>query len=416
MKSKKWIIFTVIMLSSVAVAMNQFKIPPIMSALMTKLNVNMTLGGWVMSIYDITIMILVIPSAILINKFGVRRVGLVSLAITAIASFGGAFADTLTLLLISRVCEAVGQALIGVVAPTIIAKAFKGSERGLPMGIWACWVPIAIMIIFNVAAPLQSAYGLSSLWIVTSVITAICFVLFALVVRNVKDPEEEIKVKAAQGSMESKGSSVFAFSTFKNVGILVCCGLFFGSGFRFIAYDTWVPTYFEKALHVSPVTANFFASLESLGLLLGSIFVGVLFDKKVSLRKILLGTQILTILMSLVGFALNTGWIIPNELAIGLLCGSTVNCMWTAVPRLAKNPQQVSMGCALLNLFISFGQLLGAPFAGYLITAHGWYGGTGATELGCGVMIIFAIFLFRIRATNEVKSRTEIQNPSQLVA
>ena len=69
-----------------------------------------------------------------------------------------------TAMLIGRVIEGLSVTLIAVVAPTAISMWFRSGERGLPMGIWATWVPVGSVLMFNSAYPLAEAQGWRSLW------------------------------------------------------------------------------------------------------------------------------------------------------------------------------------------------------------------------------------------------------------
>jgi hypothetical protein len=47
--------------------MNQFKVPPVMVEMMGALNLDMVAGGMVMSVYALTVIILVFPAAFVLS-------------------------------------------------------------------------------------------------------------------------------------------------------------------------------------------------------------------------------------------------------------------------------------------------------------------------------------------------------------
>ena len=68
------------------------------------------------------------------------------------------------MLLVGRVVEGVSIGLISVVAPTAISQWFEPRERGMPLGLWATWVPVGNVIMFNVAHPLLNTFGWRAVW------------------------------------------------------------------------------------------------------------------------------------------------------------------------------------------------------------------------------------------------------------
>ena len=55
--------------------------------------------------------------------------------------------------------EGVGSAFISIAAPTVIAANFQENERGKPMGIWASWIPVGVMLIFNLTTLMGTVVG-----------------------------------------------------------------------------------------------------------------------------------------------------------------------------------------------------------------------------------------------------------------
>ena len=116
MKRKSWAVMFVAYLAGVAVALNQFKVPPVMQVLMDSLQVDMATGGWLMSVFSVAGVIFALPAAFLLGRLGPKASGLIALGCTIIGSVLGALAQQVGVLLAGRVIEGVGLALIAVVA------------------------------------------------------------------------------------------------------------------------------------------------------------------------------------------------------------------------------------------------------------------------------------------------------------
>ncbi|HBG21720.1 MAG TPA: hypothetical protein DDY25_00935 [Peptococcaceae bacterium] len=85
-KRKAWAVMSVAYLAGVAVAMNQFKVPPVMQGLMDSLHVDMATGGWLMSVFSVAGVIFALPAAFLLGQLGPKATGLAALGCTIIGA------------------------------------------------------------------------------------------------------------------------------------------------------------------------------------------------------------------------------------------------------------------------------------------------------------------------------------------
>lgn len=99
-KRQAWLVMLSAYLAGIAVALNQFKVPPVMQVLVNQLNVDLTTGGWLMSSFAVAGVILGIPAAIVLRKFGPKGSGLAALGCTVLGSVIGALANGPAILLL----------------------------------------------------------------------------------------------------------------------------------------------------------------------------------------------------------------------------------------------------------------------------------------------------------------------------
>ncbi|HEY2384286.1 MAG TPA: MFS transporter, partial [Terriglobia bacterium] len=97
-----WVILTVVFLAGVAAPLNQFKVPPVMPVLIDTLHIDISSAGWLMSIFSVTGFILAIPAGYIMQRFGTKTTGLVSIAFVIAGSIGGALSATAGALFLSR--------------------------------------------------------------------------------------------------------------------------------------------------------------------------------------------------------------------------------------------------------------------------------------------------------------------------
>ena len=383
MLRNRWIEFTVIFLASITIAMNQFKVPPVMVHMMDTLHLDMVAGGTVMSFYALTVIILVFPAAFVLSRYGAKTTGLIALGCAVAGPLLGGLTTHFHLLLVSRIVEGVGSAFISVVAPTIIARRFNERERGKPMGIWAGWVPIGVVLIFNLAVPLMGALGdWRGLWWTCAGLNAIFFVLFYMVI-------EKDNVSGQPGSDAPATTS--GLSAFRNFGILALALAFFGTGFRDLGYTTWAPKYFQENLSIGASYANFLNSFSYLAQLAGTVAGGMLMDAGLARKTLLLFAGGVTILIAAFSFSLGASWILAFMFGLGLAAGFIVICCFTGAAHESNSPEAVPWAIAICNFACFVGHLAAPVAVGAVVEIHGWSAGTYVLEIGCLAVMIAGI-------------------------
>ena len=88
--------------------------------------------GYLLGAYSWTYAILQLPSGVLLDRFGLRRVGMVSSFIWSAATFATAAAQGTVGLFSSRLLLGVGESPIFPLSAAAVARWFPEKERGLP--------------------------------------------------------------------------------------------------------------------------------------------------------------------------------------------------------------------------------------------------------------------------------------------
>lgn len=128
-----------------------------MAALCTNFAADPGITGWLMSVIAVAGIITAFPSAFLLNRFGPKRVGLAGLAFMVAGCAVGALSSSFAQLIVGRVLEGIGVAMMGVVATTVISMYFPREKAGLPMGIWNLWYVVGSTLAYNIGVPVSLA-------------------------------------------------------------------------------------------------------------------------------------------------------------------------------------------------------------------------------------------------------------------
>ena len=381
-RRKAWAVMVVVFVASVAVAANRFKPPPVLPTLMAELQVDMVTGGWLMSAFAVAAICLSIPAAFLLNWMGIKLTGSLALACVVLGAVIGGLAKGAPMLVMGGVIEGIGATLISVVAPVAISLWFPLEDRGLPMGIWAGWVPVGNVITFNLAHSLADAFGWRSLWWFGAGLASIALALVVLVVR----------APAKKASRRSKAPSVADSLQHGLVNPRAwLLGLGFGAfGFALLGYNSWAPTFLTETMGVAPGTAGSLASLMFLAAIPANIIAGWFISRLRHPSRLLPLAFVLLCVLYIWAFRLESQAIIaPYMIALGLISNFIPATIFTLTPETASDPASASLALGLVNVGSNIGALAGPPTLGAIVSGGNWrMGSIGLVGVTVAGMII----------------------------
>jgi len=275
------------------------------------------------------------------------------------------------MLLASRVIEGIGMGLIVIVAPAVIAMWFPKQKRGVPMGIWATWVPAGSMIMYNVAPFLGTTIGWQAVWWFGAAFALVAAILYWILIRTPPDPAGTIDTSDIDEgrSAEEQPSLVRALAN-RHIWLLAlefCC-----FNMAFVAVITFVPTFLVSVRDYSLATASFVTSLAMIVGLASCPLGGWILDR-IGSRKLVYTVPLLIVsAMWWLPFT-STGWLIPAFMvALGLIGGPIPTATFAAAPEVMERPQLVGISMAVVALGQNLGMLIGPVMFGKLVEAASW--------------------------------------------
>ncbi len=228
------------------------------AALFTTFGVSDVTFGYLSGAYNWTYALCQLPIGIILDRFGVKRVGRISTFLWSVASFAAAAAPSVGALFGARFLLGVGEAPTFPANAKAIGKWFPPTERGFATAI------------FDAAAKFSSALGVPLLGIIlikvgwrwsftlTGIISLAYFFIFWKLYRDPSEdpkltPEERLHIESGSvfpGAAEeptAKASLGYLLRQRKVLGL----ALGFGSyNYVFYLLLTWLPSYLSSALHI----------------------------------------------------------------------------------------------------------------------------------------------------------------------
>src|SRR5467141_2431968 len=266
---RRWMIALVLGLGVLVNYFDRVNLSVSRDALQASFGVSAVMFGWLSSAYNWTYMLLQLPSGLLLDRFGVRRVGIVSTMIWSVASFAAAVSTGMGGLFGARFLLGIGE------APTFPANAkaigywFPKNERSLSTAM------------FDAAAKFSSAIGIPLLGLLllhfgwrwnfaaTGFISLLYFALFYAYYRNpsedklLTDAEREFiaggGAQPEDRARAAKGAPLAYLLRQRKVWGLALG--FAAYNYTFYLLLTWLPSYLSTALRVDLLQSALYTSV-----------------------------------------------------------------------------------------------------------------------------------------------------------
>ncbi len=179
----------VVTLVAIAMAMAQYKIPTIMTSIMSTYALDAAGGSWLMSIFTLMMVFTAIPFGTLANRIGARKVMLIACAVIVVGSIVGAFSPNAAVLMTSRAIEGIAITAVTICGPVLIESSVQPERAGSALGIWGTWGPLGSTIAALITPTLYFTCGMTVLWLAYAVVVVVAAVILIAVVKPVDMPD-----------------------------------------------------------------------------------------------------------------------------------------------------------------------------------------------------------------------------------
>jgi ACS family D-galactonate transporter-like MFS transporter len=238
--------------------------------------------GYLSSAYSWTYATLQMPIGVILDRFGVRRVGRASTLIWSLASFAGAAATGVGSFFGARLLLGVGEAPCFPANAKAVGYWFPQRERSLATAINDAAAKFASAIGVPRIGIFLIHFGWRLSFTFTGVLSFLYFLLFWAVYRN---PSEDKKLSQRErdliaeggaqpeGALLTPGGATFAYLLRQRKVAGLTIG-FFGYNYTFYLLLTWLPSYLTEALHIDLLHSVLYTSVPWLFATVTDLIVG----------------------------------------------------------------------------------------------------------------------------------------------
>jgi ACS family D-galactonate transporter-like MFS transporter len=341
--------------------------------------------GYLSSAFSWTYALMQMPAGVLLDRWGVRRIGRISAFLWSVASFAAAVAPGLNWFFAARFLLGVSE------SPTFPANAkalgywFTQEERGLATAVTDAAAKFSTAMGVPLIGLLLLYFGWRWSFAATGFISFLYFVLFYFVYRN---PSEDKKLSAHefefirrgrvqpedQARAHSGGSLAYLLKQRKVYGLALGWGAY---NYTFFLLLAWLPSYLSISLHVDLSHSIFYTSVPWLfatatDLLVGGWLVDALIKRGYDAHRVRQTTVVAGMAFGLAIFgaarahspAAALVWI---SLALGGLAAAAP-VAWT-IPSLIAPRESVGTLAGIVNLCGQIAAISAPIMTGYIVSA-----------------------------------------------
>jgi MFS family permease len=353
----RWVVLFASFFAFVVFAFAFQSVPPILDTLENNFGVIGAEAGLLMSMVVIPGIALALPAGFIIDSYGFRFVGFLSIVSVAVGSLITALADTFAVALLGRFILGLGGAFLIVGTPTIIPQWFRRKEMGKAMGIYGTNMPVAIIIAFPTAAVLTQSFGWRSPFYASTVVAVVCALVFAATTKEGPLKGESKPIQVQEIKQATKTAEVWKASII---------WLFFE--ITTIAFLTWAPTLFQRFKSLD----SFYASLLASVVMYSALFFVPLFgwaSDRFGRRKPFIIVGSFSMALSLISISYASSFFLPLSVeALGISAAMTPPLVMAIVAQ-SLPPRLSGTGFGIVTLCQNIGIAVSAPLAGYLLQA-----------------------------------------------
>lgn len=155
--------------------------------IMKSLNTDMTATLWATSAYLLAYAVPLLITGRLGDRFGPRRVYLIGLTVFALSSLACGLSPTIEMLVVARVFQGFGAALMTPQTMAVITRIFAPRERGQAMAVWGITAGVATLVGPILGGFLIDAVGWEWIFFINVPVAIVGFVLALKYVPRLED-------------------------------------------------------------------------------------------------------------------------------------------------------------------------------------------------------------------------------------
>jgi predicted MFS family arabinose efflux permease len=390
MKPGSWSSILAVFLYGVLGASTISKLVPLAGDIALQFGTSPSQFGWLISLVGLTALFLAIPSGLVVDRYGSRRVLQACMLLGAMANAVYYFAPTFAVMQLARLLEGVAIVHMYTAAPAFLMTTNEGPRRGTAMAVWAAYMPAGTAVGLLLAGVFAGTAG----WRMTFAFHGALFLLVGLI--NLRQPKVAptfggVVPTLAQRLPDLRGAYSRPALLLLALAFFLMISLGFGA-------NTTFPGYFA-VIHQVPIssTSNVIA-FATLLMIPGSLLAGALIAAGVRQSVIFSVLGLVGVVVGSLSFHPGLS-MAPRFIVVGtwfIVSGAALATLMATLPQVAE-PQRRGAAAALLNQAGATATFVNPPLWLPLAAAGGWLPFAGLMLAGWTISVasVWGLSLFQ---------------------
>lgn len=366
-----WGLVCILLGAGILSAFQVGKVPPVLQDIRSDLSINLFHAGWVLSIFNLTGLMLGTAAGAIADALGHRRLMLFGLGLQIAGSFLGASSPSFGWLLATRFMEGAGFLAVIVSTPALIFQVVDKKDVRMALSVWSCYLPAGAAIMMVLLPFYLKFTSWQGLWQINGVLLTLYWILLA---------RATAKIPFLNGSQSLKLNRLAAdiFKTITSPGPLVLALIFITYSLQWLAVMGFLPTLLLEKYGFSRALASWLTAGMVILNIFGNLAGGKLLKDGykrwilIGMASFVMGTCAIAIYSSGNNFLLNYSGCLIFSLVGGLIPASVIG----AAPIYAPSKTLVSTTTGFVIQGGQSGQVLGPPVLAWLVSTTGsWTAG-----------------------------------------
>jgi predicted MFS family arabinose efflux permease len=356
--NRSWTIIWVAFAVGVIATFVQCAVSPLMPVLQSRFGLSYANAGMLMSMFAFATLACATPCGFVIQRYGVKPVGLFGMALLFLGLFFALVAASYPVFLLGRAIQGIGFGLVAVAAPSAIGHFVPKKQMPMAMGIWSTWIPGGSLIMFFAAPRVLEHLSLTTYWLLLMAVLCPGIIAFALAI-----PSRSKEQDARDAALPSRR---VILEEFTNRKVWFAAITFAAYTFGFFSLATWITTYLTERMGLTILQAANASILYWPFSMLSNIYGGY-FLKKYGHSRLLfiLPPACLAVLWPLYAIpSLETFYAVL--VLMGLVAGIIPTIIFASGPLLAKRKEGIGVAMAIVIIGENLGILIGPEIFGIL--------------------------------------------------
>ena len=320
-----------------------------LALIIDELGLSLVQAGSLLSLFTIIAAVAGAGFGLLADRVGHLNMVLGGLAVSAMGSFLGAAADSINLLMLSRLVEGFGFIISIVALPSLISRSATDKDRPLVMGLWGAFMPTGIGLSMLITPLLLDLHGWRGLWNDIAMIMLLWgFILF-------------LTFRGTRKKHPVPTQSLSFIASILRIGPLLVVAGFICYSTLYQSLTAFLPTILVKDYGIALEKAAHFGALVVVGNIIGNLSAGWLIGRGFAPWKVISFAFVAMLICASIVFATLSNPAI--KVIAGFLfsaCGGLFpGTAFVLASRFSPSPSHMALMTGLLLQGAGIGQSLG---------------------------------------------------------